>query len=107
MSLIVNKGQVGFITGRNIASHIRLFGDTAKYLNQRNKPAALITLDFSIAFETLSKPCILDALDIFKYGIAFENLVNTVMKNTQSCVHNGGWIESSFRVERGISKGAL
>ena len=28
--------------------------------------------------------------------------MNTVMKNAQSCVHNGGWVSSSFSVERGI-----
>ena len=27
------------------------------------------------------------------------------MKNTQSCVHNGGWVSSSFSVECGIRQG--
>ena len=47
----------------------------------------------------------LDALEIFKFGPKFQNLGNTVLKNTQSCVHNGGWISSSFTVERGIRRG--
>ena len=76
-----------------------------KYLNQTNKPGALIALDFSKVFDTLSKPCILDALEMFKFEPKFQNLVNTVMKNTKSCVHNGGWVSSSFSVERGIRQG--
>ena len=32
----------------------------------------------------------------------FQNLVNTVMKNTKSCVHNRGWVSNFFSVERGI-----
>ena len=42
---------------------------------------------------------------MFKFGPKFQILVNTVMKNTQSCVHNGGWVSSSFSVERGIRQG--
>ena len=107
ISSIVSEDQAGFVKGRNIASHLRLFDDMIKYLNQTNKPGTLIALDFSKAFDTLSKPCILDALEMFKFGPKFQNLVNTVMKNTQSGVRNGGWVSSSFSVERGIRKGAL
>ena len=42
---------------------------------------------------------------MFKFGPKFHNLVNTVMKNTQSCVHNEGWVSRSFSVERGIRQG--
>ena len=76
-----------------------------KCLNQTNKPGALIALDFSKAFDTLSEPCISDALEMVKFGPEFKNLAKTVMKNTQSCVHNGGWVSSSFSVERGIRQG--
>ena len=37
ISSIVSEDQVGFLKGRNIASHLRLFDDITKYLNQTNK----------------------------------------------------------------------
>ena len=83
ISSIVSEDQVGFVKGRNIASYLRLFDDMTKCLNQANKPGSLIALDFSKAFDTLSKPCVLDALEMFKFGPKFQNLVTAVMKNTQ------------------------
>ena len=103
ISSIANEDQVRFIKGRKIASHLRLLDDLTKYRNQTNKPGVLIALDCSKAFNTLSKPCILGALEILKFGPKFQ--MNTVVKNSQSCVHNGGWISSSFSVERGIRQG--
>ena len=102
---VVNEDQVGFVKGRNIASHLRLFDDLSKYLCQNNKSGALVALDFSKAFDTLSKQCITEALDIFNFGPNFQNLVLTAMKGTQSCVQNGGWLSNWFPTERGIRQG--
>ena len=55
---IISEDQIGFVKGKNIASHLRLFDDLAKFLNKRNRIGALIALDFSKAFDTLSKRCI-------------------------------------------------
>ena len=102
---IISEDQTGFVKGRNIASHLRLFNDLAKFLNKTNRIGALIALDFSKAFDTLSKRCIEEALDIFNFGPHFKLLVRTVMKGTQSCVQNGGWLSSWFPTERGIRQG--
>ena len=55
---VVNEDQIGFVKGRNIASHLRLFDDLAKYISQKNRSWALVALDISKAFDTLSKRCI-------------------------------------------------
>ena len=52
---IISEDQIGFVKGRNIASHLRLFDDLAKFLNKTNGLGALIALEFSKAFDTLSK----------------------------------------------------
>ena len=62
-------------------------------------------MDISKAFDTLSKQCIEGALDIFNFGPYLTILVRTVMKGTQSCVQNGGWLSSWFPTERGIRQG--
>ena len=52
---LISEDQIGFIKSRNIASHLRLFDDLAKFLNKTSRIGALIALDFSKAFDTLSK----------------------------------------------------
>ena len=84
---IISEDQIGFVKGRNIAFHLRLFDDLAKFLNKTNGIGTLTVLDFS---NTLSKRCIAEALDIFNFGPHFEILVRTVMKGTKSCVQNAG-----------------
>ena len=106
---VVNEDQIGFVKGRNIASHLRLFDDLAKYLSKKKKKkkrsGALVALDFSKAFDTLSKRCIKEALDILNFGSHFQKLIQTAMEATQSCVQNGGWLSSWFSTERGIRQG--
>ena len=57
---IISEDQIGFVKGRNIAFHLRLFDDLAKFLNKTNRIEALIASDFSKAFDTLSKRCVVD-----------------------------------------------
>ena len=106
---VVNEDQIEFVKGRNIASHLRLFDDLAKYLSkkqqQKNRSGALVALDFSKAFDALSKRCIKEALDILNFGSHFQKLIQTAMEATQSCVQNGGWLSSWFPTERGIRQG--
>ena len=52
---LISKDQIGFVKGRNIASHLGLFDDLAKFLNKTNGIGALIILDFSKVFDTLFK----------------------------------------------------
>ena len=75
----LSEDQIGFLKGRNIASHLRLFDDLGTFLNQKNKLGALVALDFSEAFDTLSKKSIEEALDIFNFGPNFIGMVKSVM----------------------------
>ena len=102
---IINEDQAGFVKGRNIATHLRQIDDIIAYLNNKNKPRALIALDFAKAFDTLSKKCIVQSLETFNFGPRFIGFVKTIMKDTESCIINGGWISDRFNTERGIRQG--
>ncbi|WP_419585360.1 reverse transcriptase domain-containing protein, partial [Thiolapillus sp.] len=102
---IISEDQAGFIKGRNITSHIRLIDDITSHLRKQNAPGALLALDFSKAFDSLRKECIIEALEIFNVGPHFIHLVSTVMNNTESCIHNGGWLSDWFPTEKGIRQG--
>ena len=102
---IISEDKAGFIKGWNITSHIRLTDDITSYLRKQNAPGALLALDFSKAFDSLRKECIIEALEIFNVGPHFIHLVSTVMNNTESCIHNGGWLSDWFTTEKGIRQG--
>ena len=102
---IVHEDQIGFIKGRNISSHLRLIDDITSYLRNADQPGALIALDFSKSFVTLSKTSITPALQIFNFGPKFIQLISTAMEQTESCIHNGGWLSGCFPTERGIRQG--
>jgi hypothetical protein len=102
---IINEDQAGFIKGRHISTHLRFFDDLIKLLANENRSGALLALDFSKAFDTISKQCIKDALKAFKFGPRFSHYINALMENTESCISNGGWLSNSFPVERGIRQG--
>ena len=91
---IINEDQAGFVKGRNITLHLRLIDDIKNNLNVTNSSGALIALDFAKAFDTLRKECIIEALQILNFGVNFIKLIATVMQNTDSCVHNGGWLQT-------------
>ena len=62
-------------------------------------------MDFSKAFDTLSKRYKEDALEIFNFGPHFKRLVRTAMKQAKSCVQNVSWLFSWFPTEREIPQG--
>ena len=64
INTIVSEDQIGVINGRNIAFQLRLFDDLGRKTTTKNKPGALVAPDFSKAFKTLSKKCVVKALDI-------------------------------------------
>ena len=102
---IIHKSQSGYIKGRSISNNIRLIDDIIKFANEENIPGLAVSLDFSKAFDSLSKSSILYALDCFNFGNVFKNYIQTIISNSLSAVKNGGWISSWFKAERGVRQG--
>ena len=71
---IVNKDQVGYIKNRNIATVIRTIDDVINYLNKTGKAGYLLAVDYSKAFDSISKIHVLHAFDIFGLGMDFKKM---------------------------------
>ena len=105
ISSVVNEDQVGYIRGRSIATNLRLIDDVIDYLKLKNKPGVLLALDFTKAFDCISKKFMIAALKRFGFGQEFVKWVSVLMTNTKSRIGYNGWISDVFDVNRGIRQG--
>ena len=102
---IIDKNQTGFMKGRNITDHIRIIDDIINLADKFDLPGYIVSLDFAKAFDSINKDAILHALKYFNFGNYLINCVDTIMKNSESCVSNNGWLSSFFEVNKGVRQG--
>ena len=102
---IIHENQSGFIKGRNISSHIRLIDDIIRFADREQLDGLVVSLDYQKAFDTVEKKTIIAALKCFNFGAQFTKFIETILKNTQSAVKNGGWLSNWFTTSRGVRQG--
>ncbi len=61
-----------------------------------NIPGALLALDYSKAYDSISKEVMLKVLDYSNLGENFLNWLKVIMTNTMSCVNYCGWMSDWF-----------
>ncbi len=102
---IISHDQTGYIKGRYIGENIRVIDDIINYTSVFNIKGFMLMLDFEKAFDTVNIQFLIKALEVFKFGPYFCNLVNILYNNVSSCVTNNGYASSFFPVSRGIRQG--
>ena len=102
---IVSKDQSSYIPGRDISNNIRIIDDIVEYLRLKNKPGLLLAIDFSKAFDSISRKFMKTAFQKFGFGEDFIRWVDILLNNTRSKIIYNGWISEAFMVERGIRQG--
>lgn len=102
---VVNEDQVGYLKGRNISTVIRTIDDVINYLNVTGKAGYLLALDYSKAFDSISKEYLIEVFKIFGFKNDFIRWVQILNNNTSSCINHGGWISEGFTVNSGIRQG--
>jgi exonuclease III len=102
---IINENQVGYMKGRNIGTILRLIDDTINYMDFNDLPGMILAVDYTKAFDTISKDFVIDVFRIFGFGEQFTQWVKVLMSNTESCVNYSGWLTDFFPLESGIRQG--
>ena len=97
--------EIKQVLWRNITEHIRLIDDIINLSDKLDLPGYIVSLDFEKAFDSINKDTILAALKFFNFGDYFIKFVETLIKNSESCVANNGWLSSFFRVNKGVRQG--
>ena len=102
---IVSDDQVGYVKGRNISTNLRIIDDVIDHLRIKNRTGVLLALDFSKAFDRISKKFMITAFERFGFGPQFVKWVCILMSNTRSRIGYNGWMSEDFDVKCGIRQG--
>jgi hypothetical protein len=102
---VISEHQVGYIKGRSISTILRVIDDAITYMDATNSPGVLMALDYTKAFDTVSKDFLSDVFNIFGFGQQFIQWVKVLMANTESCINHCGWLTAHFSLEAGIRQG--
>ena len=84
---------------------IRALGAIIEYTDKCNIPGAMLTLDYTKAYDSLSKQFMITCLKNMVVGPNFERWISVINANTQSCISYCGWLSDWFPIERGIRQG--
>ena len=102
---IVGNEQCGYIKGRNIGTIIRLIDDVTEYVDEQNESGALLALDYTKAFDSISKEYLTQVFSLFGFGEDFIHWVDVLNNGTESSVQYCGWQSKWFEVQSGIRQG--
>ena len=102
---IVHENQTGFVKGRKASNMIRLIDDTIEYMKTSDKPGIMLAIDYSRAFDSISKDFMIWAFKQFGFGDHFVHWIEVLTNNTESSINYLGWISESFSVHSGLRQG--
>ena len=80
ISTIIHENQSGFITGRNIPSHIRLIDDIIRFTDRGLLDGLVLSMDFQKAFDTVEKKTIMAAPNCFNICAQFTKFIETIQQ---------------------------
>ena len=90
---------------KNIGEILLDIMETISILKFHKKPAMILLVDFSKAFDSISHTFIFDTLSYFNFGPKFINIIKTMLSNRQCTVMIDGTETESFNIERGVPQG--
>ena len=73
--------------------------------NHHKKPAAILLIDFSKAFGSISHNYIYESLSFFNFGEHSIKIVRTMLTGRTCTVMIDGFETKSFKIERGVPQG--
>ena len=102
---IIHPSQIGFMHNRNIASNFRKIIDIAKYAEQEDLQAVVISLDFEKAFDSVEKTAIQGTMHLLNFSQYFIDLINLLYHHFEACVMNLGFASEWFKPTRALHQG--
>ncbi len=103
---VVDPTQTAFVPGRWIGDNVLCHLEEVEYLQQTGQPGCMVFLDFSKAYDRLSRPCVLDCMSNMGFGERACKWVSIVLQNTSATAAFNGWQSSSFPELSGVQQGS-
>ena len=102
---IIQPDQTCSIPGRTIQDNVHLIRNLVEYTNDKNMPAAIISLDQSKAFDRVSHEYLFNVLRTFGFKSHFISLVKLLYTDVESRVLVNGYISNELPVQRSVRQG--
>jgi len=105
---VVDPTQTAFVPGRWIGDNVlcHLEEVVQEYLQQTGQPGCMVFLDFSKAYDRLSRPWVLDCMSSMGFGQRARRWVNMMLQNTTATAAFNGWRSASFPERSGVQQGS-
>ena len=84
---------------------LREINDIIEYGKSRKSNHLVVSLDYAMAFDTISLASIMHALNFFGFGANFQKWIKIILTDRRSCVTNGGYMSDFFDMQRGVRQG--
>ncbi len=103
---VVDPTQTAFVPGRWIGDNVLCHLEEVEYLQQTGQPGCMVFLDFSKAYDRLSRPWVLDCMSNMGFGERACKWVSIMLENTSATAAFNGWQSSSFPERSGVQQGS-
>ena len=102
---LINEDQKAYITGRYIGEVTKSILECMRDIENMEKEATIMLIDFSKAFDTISHNFIFSCLRSMNFGDQFIEGIQLLLNNRFSQVNNAGHLSTGFTLERGVPQG--
>ena len=105
MGRLVQPNQSAFIRGRLIHENFKVVQLTAKVLHQKKKPAALLKIDISKAFDTVNWRFLIDLLQHMGFSRRWQNWISLILSTASTKIIVNGSLGHRICHARGLRQG--
>lgn len=102
---LVGESQACCIPGRSAQLHAFAMRDLLEWSKDRNFQGVVCSFDQEKAFDILNHDYLFSILHQCRLSHAFQNMVQSLYRNTTSAVLVNGEVTPSFQVSRGVRQG--
>jgi hypothetical protein len=101
-----SRGQKGFTSSRHIQEVLLNVLESINHCQQNEIPGAVLSIDQSKAFDSVSQPYMREVYKFFNFGENFINQIETLGNNRKACIIlDDGSMSENFQLEVGRSQG--
>ena len=103
---LISDNQTVYVNSRFISEGGRLISDISEISDMLSlKGLLLTTVDIQKAFDSVNHQFLILVSKKFGFGNTFIKWIQTLLKNQESCVINGGNTTKYFKLKRGTRQG--
>ena len=103
---VIDPTQTAFVPGRWIGDNVLCHLEEVDYLQQTGQPGCMVFLDFSKAYDRLSRSWVQKCMSSMGFGQNACKWVSIMLQNTSASATFNGWWSSSFPERSGVQQGS-